>query len=323
MSSQGETGPAPSGARRTASAVVCAYTLDRWEILCEGIEALVGQTLKPTEIVVVIDHNPELLERARARFTAATVVANAGANGISSSRNTAIALAHGDIVVFLDDDAVAEPDWLDELTRPYDDPAVIGTGGTPVPRWQASRPDWLPVEFYWTIGCAYRGLPTELAPVRNPIGASMSFRRDVLDRVGGFSDGFGPTMSVPNPHGGGEEAEFGIRARREFPDGTVIHVPTARVEHWVPAVRGTWRYYRRRCWLEGRTKALLADSMGADSALESERVYVRRILPTGVLGGLGETLRGDLAGLRRAGAIVAGLGCTAAGYAWGRLRSTS
>lgn len=301
------------------SVIVCAYTSQRWEVLCEGIASIASQTKPALETILVIDHNPELLEQAHRRFPDVRVIPNNGKRGSSESRNSALELASGEILAFLDDDAVAGDTWLEEMIRPYGDPAVIGTGGMPVPRWDGATPRWLPVEFYWTIGCGYRGLPTDAAAIRNPIGAAMSFRRTVFDRIGGFSRGLGPNMATPNPHGGGEDTELGIRALRAFPSGTVLHVPAARVEHRVPAERTTLSYFCRRCWLEGRAKALLSGTVGTTDGLSSERTYTLRTLPTGILRGLSDSVHGDLTGLQRASGIVVGLALTVAGYLRGRL----
>jgi hypothetical protein len=302
------------------SVIVPAYTLQRWEVLCEGVASLAGQTKPALETILIIDHNPELLERARTQFPDVQVAPNAGKRGSSESKNTGVGLATGDILAFLDDDAIAAETWLEELIRPYDDLSVIGTCGMPTPRWEGGKtPQWLPLEFYWTIGCGYRGLPTEVARVRNPIGAAMSFRKAVFDQIGGFSIGFGPNMATPSPHGGGEETEFGIRALRAFPEGSLLHVPDARVEHQVPVERTRLRYFSRRCWLEGKTKALLSDKVGTVDGLSSERTYTLKTLPTGILHGLRDSVRGNFAGLQCAGAIVAGLAFTVAGYLWGRL----
>jgi glucosyl-dolichyl phosphate glucuronosyltransferase len=304
----------------SVTVIVCAYTLRRWDALKEGIDSIAHQTQPPIETILVIDHNPELLERARAAFPQVQVIASVDGRGISSSRNTGIEAADGEILAFLDDDAIADKNWLEELTRAYGDPEVIGTGGVPRPRWEeGSAPSWLPVEFYWTVGCGYRGLPEDVAPVRNPIGATMSFRRLAFDRIGGFSTALGPNMETPNPHGGGEETDFAIRALRALPGRKVMHVPSAGVEHVVPAARTRWSYFRTRCWLEGEAKALLTKRVGATDGLTSERAYTLEILPTGVLHGLRDSLRGDLSGLQRAGAILAGLAITAAGYLKARL----
>jgi glucosyl-dolichyl phosphate glucuronosyltransferase len=302
------------------SVIVCAYTSHRWEALREGIASIARQTQPAFETILVIDHNPELLELAQIAFPDIRVVSNEGERGASSSRNTAIEVAGGEIFAFLDDDAIADETWLYELTRPYSNPDVIGTGGMPRPKWESGRgPRWLPREFYWTVGCGYRGLPTKVAPVRNPIGATMSFRKLVFDRIGGFSTGLGPTMATPNPHGGGEETELAIRALRAFPCTAVLHMPDAGVEHVVPVARTKWNYFRSRCWLEGQAKALLTERVGSIDGLTSERTYTFKTLPTGVLHGLWDAVRGDFTGLQRAGAIVVGFAITAAGYLQARL----
>lgn len=301
----------------TVSVIVCAYTCRRWDVLREGIASVARQTQPALETILVIDHNPELLERARKTFPQARVVPNAGASGVSSSRNTGVGLARGRILAFLDDDAVADDNWLEELTRSYVDPLVIGTGGTPRPRWARGKvPRWMPIEFYWTVGCGYRGLPTEAAPVRNPIGATMAFRKEVFEQVGGFNLGLGRVRTTPL---GCEETELAIRARQAFPGSSLVHAPAAHVEHLVPVERMSWGYFRARCWLEGKSKALMTEEVGSADGLSAEREYTLKILPTGVLRGLRDAIRGDLSGLLRAGAIVAGLAITSGGYLRARL----
>ena len=162
------------------SVVICAYTEDRWDQICAAVHSVRAQSRPSAEIILVVDHNPALFERARASLTNVTVVVNEQASGLSGARNTGVARARGEIIAFLDDDAVAHEDWLKFLVDPYEDPRVAGVGGLTLPRWQTGRPAWLPEEFYWVIGCNYRGMAPSGAPVRNLIGANMSFRRDLV-----------------------------------------------------------------------------------------------------------------------------------------------
>jgi glycosyltransferase involved in cell wall biosynthesis len=266
----------------------------------------------------VVDHNDALLARARERLRGVRVVANAEARGMSGARNTGVGIARGEVVAFLDDDAVAAPDWVARIAAPYRDPQVLGVGGAIEPRWLAGPPGAFPPEFGWVVGCSYEGLPTVAQPVRNLIGANMSVRREVFDSVGGFRHGIGRVGRVP---AGCEETELCIRARQRRPGGVFIYEPTARVMHVVPPARTTWRYFCARCWAEGLSKAQVARARGAHDALASERAYVRRTLPRGVLRGLADARDGDLDGLARASGIVAGLGLTALGYVVGRLRA--
>jgi glycosyltransferase involved in cell wall biosynthesis len=313
--------PAPPGAEavaqtRTVSVIVCAFDDGRRALLEESLRAVLGQSRPPEELVLVVDHNYELERRMREAYPHVTVVANEGPQGLSQARNTGVRNSTGDIVVFLDDDACPEHDWLAQLVTGYDDPDVLGAGGLVLPRWETDRPSWQPVEFDWVVGCSYRGLPEAVAPIRNPIGANMSFRRSVLERTGDFVEGIGRVGKRPL---GCEETELSIRARELHRDGVILHVPSARVRHAVPAQRAHWGYFLSRCFAEGISKAKVARRRGADTALASERTYVTRTLPSGVALGLRQTLRGDLGGLGRASAIVIGLALTVAGYARGRL----
>jgi glycosyltransferase involved in cell wall biosynthesis len=299
------------------SVIVCTYTQRRWEALLEAIASVGHQTRAALETIVVIDHDPELFERAAATLRDARVIESTGERGLSGARNTGVTAAQGEIVAFLDDDAIADDTWLEELTRVYDDPDVIGAGGVARPRWEGgTAPRWLPREFYWTIGCSYRGLPTQSAPIRNPIGTNMSFRRAVFDRTRGFTTGIGRVGRTPL---GCEETELSIRARQAYPGGVVLHVPAARVEHAVPAERLSWRYFRSRCWAEGLSKALVTEEVGFTNALSSEWIYTLKTLPTGVVRGLSDGVHGDHTGYLRAGAIIGGFLVTAAGYLRGRL----
>ena len=294
---------------------ICAYTEDRWQRLAETIDAVFRQTTPAGQVILVVDHAPGLFERARGSFPALEVVANHGRRGLSGARNTAVELARGEIVAFCDDDAVPAPNWIETLTEPFEDPSTIGTGGVAVPRWESREPRWMPPAFLWVVGCTYRGVPQTRMEIRNPIGTNMAFRRSVLFRAGGFSEGIGRVGRVPV---GCEETEFSIRARSRC-GGRIVHVPESRVTHYVTADRATWRYFRRRCWSEGLSKALVRQRVGSQAALASERRYTVETLIPALARDLNEALHGRFRSLLRAGALAAGLAITSIGYASGVL----
>ncbi|WP_212648238.1 glycosyltransferase family 2 protein [Deinococcus hopiensis] len=298
------------------SVVICAYTEDRWAELQAAVASAQAQTQPPHEVIVVIDHNSALLGRARAAFAGCSVCPNAQQRGLSGARNTGVEAATGEVVAFLDDDAVAATDWLASLGAAYADPAVLGAGGFIAPNWEGGAPAWFPSEFLWVMGCSYTGLPGRAAPVRNVIGANMSCRRDVLNEVGGFRHGLGRVGVFPL---GGEETELCIRSAGRFPGGVWLYQPAAAVRHLVPRSRATGRYFLTRCFAEGLTKARVARLVGPGAALASERRYATQTLPLGVLRALGAALRGDGGGLLRAAAIVGGLLTVGAGYAAGQV----
>src|SRR5580693_6092066 len=118
------------------SVVICAYTEDRWDHIGAALDSVRQQSLPSAEIILVIDHNRALYERAIAAMPDVTVVENESARGLSGARNTGAAQAKGEILAFLDDDATAHEDWLKFLADAYENPSVIGVGGLTVPRWQ-------------------------------------------------------------------------------------------------------------------------------------------------------------------------------------------
>ncbi len=301
----------------TVSVVMCAYTEERWGLLAAALDSVLDQSRPATETFLVIDHNPALFGRARAAFPEVRVIKNSGSQGLSDARNSGVAAATGDVVAFLDDDAVAAPDWLERLTAPYDEPNVVAVGGRAVPAWEAYKPEWFPEEFNWVVGCTYTGHRSDPGPVRNVIGCNMSLRRNVIESAGGFRSELGRIGTRPV---GDEETELSIRAARNRANAVVWYEPTAVVSHFVPSERTSWTYFRRRCVAEGESKALLTELVGAGDALASERSYALRVLPRGILAGIRQTLTDwDPAGLARAVTIAVGLTLTATGYLRGRV----
>ncbi|MFP5069245.1 glycosyltransferase family 2 protein [Pseudonocardia nantongensis] len=315
----------------TATVVVCVYTEKRWFDIKAAVESVAAQSAgpdgtAPLETIVVVDHNDRLLERAEREFGpgGVVVVPNDRTQGLSGARNTAVDLASGEVVVFLDDDAAARPGWLSALLAPYEDPDVIGVGGIAHPKWPDGRPRTLPGaapgdtdatgELDWVVGCTYTGQPVERAEMRNLMGCNMSLRAEVFKRVGGFAEGMGRIGKNPL---GCEETELCIRARQAYvADGRsprILFEPEAAVDHRVSDDRVSWRYLLRRGWAEGISKAAVSKVVGTGDSLSAEGSYARKVLPAGVLREARDRNPASAA------AIVACFGVTAAGYVRGRL----
>ncbi|MFB9516914.1 glycosyltransferase family 2 protein [Streptomyces purpureus] len=304
--------------------VICVYTEERWEDILAAVDSVRHQSRPALETLLVVDHNAALLDRLARHYERerdrkeVRVLANAGPRGLSAGRNTGIAAARGDIVAFLDDDAVAERDWLRHFDEGYDDPRVMAVGGRTVPAWASGRrPVWFPEEFDWIVGCTYRGLPPGRVRVRNVLGGNASFRRAAFDAAGGFATGIG--RDGDRRPLGCEETELCIRLTAALPDAVLLIDDRAVIHHKVPAARERFGYFRTRAYAEGLSKALVARSVGAGKGLESERRYTTRVLPAGVVRGLYDALLGRPGGAGRAGAIVTGVAVAAGGYLRGSL----
>ena len=296
------------------SVVIATYTERRWDELVLAVDSVLRQEPPADEILVIVDYNDALLDRVRAELDVRTM-GNRHEKGLNGVRNTAIQAAQGDLIIYMDDDAQAQPGWLAGMVALLDMPKASGGGGKALPDWEVKRPRWFPDEMLWMVGAWYKGHPDTLTEVRNVFGCSCIFRKDALQQVGGFRTDLGRTASsLPISC---EDTELCIRLRREV--GPIYFAPEAVVHHKVHAFRTKPGYVVKRAYAEGLSKAMVAAYVGQDSALETERAYVSRTLPRGVLRGIGDAFRGDLAGLGRAATIIVGLAVTGVGYAVGRV----
>lgn len=295
----------------SVSVVICAYTLDRWDQLVKAMDSVSVQ--QPAhETILVVDHNRALFDRAVLRWPDAVVIENSGSRGLSAGRNSALEVATGSVVAFLDDDAVADPGWLESLAVPFADADVVAVGGSAEPIWPGEAPAVLPEELLWIVGCSYRGLPVVPGPIRNVMGCSMAFRREPLMAIGGFNPDTGRVGKLPI---GCEETEVCIQLSQADPSRVILYAPTARVRHHVSADRVRMKYVLHRSWCEGLSKAAISRTVGRRDALATESAYATRVLPAGVW----RELRRGPRGVVPATAIILSVAAAAAGYARGRV----
>jgi glucosyl-dolichyl phosphate glucuronosyltransferase len=314
----------PGAGPPRVAVVICAYTLKRWALTRRAVESARAQTAPVERVVLCIDNNDELLARAREEWAAVEgtpveVIANRSAEhlegigahqaahgtarrfGAGGARNTAWESVDADVIAFIDDDAEARPDWIEELLRVFEDPKVVAVGGPPLPDYETERPDWYPANFDWVFGCAYEGLPTETGPLRHLIGANMAVRRDALAAVGGF---LGSDF---------DDLNLCLRLAERYGTESIYYAPRAIVHHHVPAERVTWRYFWRRCYFVNREKVGVLRQVGSASNLVAEREFVRRALTRQAAADLRRAAAGEPEALRTLGAMVTGIALAGAG----------
>jgi GT2 family glycosyltransferase len=304
----------------SVAVVVCAYTLDRIDDLTASLDAIHGQSRLPDEVVCVVDHNDLLHERVNELAVARgwhglQITANTSTQGLSGARNIGVSATNSDLVVFIDDDATADVDWLRELIEAFVDVDVAGAGGRIDPVWPELRPSWFPPHLDWTIGCSIPTLPAAGGPIRNMYGASAAFRRSALDQAGGFPTELG---RVGANGAGCEETEVCIKIRQQSPQSFIVYAPKSLVAHRVTAERASVGYVLRRCRAEGRSKARLARRVGASDATGDERGYAVVILRA-VVRDLATSIRHP-SRVARAAVLVGGLWSASLSYLLERVR---
>lgn len=259
-------------ALKEVSVIVSAYSRDSLDQVLKCIRSLTRQSLLPKEIILVLDPDQKLVDFYKSRLLGYAKVVVSEGFGVSLARNAGVKNAKAEVVAFIDDDAFAKKDWLEKLVQNYDDPCVIGVGGSIRPLWGGNRPVWFPEELNWIVGCSYRGLPECKANVRNPIGCNMSFRKSVFEKVGYFRSDIGRFGKKPL---GSEEMELSIRILEKIPNSKIVYEPSAVVYHKVDKSRATPKYLLKRSFYEGLSKALVASSkQNSSTTLSTEKQYL-------------------------------------------------
>jgi glycosyltransferase involved in cell wall biosynthesis len=251
------------------SVVVCTYSLDMYDDFCEATESVLSQTYGDLETVIVVDGNDELAERVNEDYggrDGVLIHANDKNVGLLKSRNTGAEVATGDVVAFIDDDAVADERWVEELVRAYEENDVEAAGGRMTPIWAAGKPSFLPEEFYWLVGVTHRGFGDE-GEVRNTFGSNISFRREVFLELGGFDTDIGGRKGDKNLQGG--ETELCARLRSEL-GGTVYYNPDAKVGHKVFEYRTRLVWLLKRAFWQGYSKRAMEVLVPESGDEESE-----------------------------------------------------
>ncbi len=333
------------------SVIICAYTTDRLKDIHEAVNSVQAQTLEPGEVIIAVDHNEELYQELTETYGDSAnlnesqpipikLVLNTSTYGLSETRNVGIRAATGDIVAFIDDDAVAENDWLENLVKPFlsqpepetnrgstnlltsanlskSQRKVVAVGGRAIPRWHnGRRPSWFPEELDWIVGCTYKGLPLKGEEIRNVPGDNMAFGKEIFYTVGFFRSELGRTGKTK---GVAEEPELCLRIKQGMPDSLILHKPEAIIHHKIPSWRLSLEYLIQRSYDEGLCKSLVKSlsSTSFSKSLSTESSYLRYLLLKSMPERLKHFYKRD--SLSQAGVIMLSIAATGLGYLVGEL----
>jgi len=300
------------------SVIICTYSMDRYTIFAECVESILQQSYDPIEIVLVVDGNPEVFSRVRSEFgdhDTVIVHNNSENRGISYSRTKGAELASGEIVAFIDDDGVAEPDWIEHHVAAYQKTDAIAVGGYVTPDWVTEKPAFFPEEFYWLVGCTERGFAEAGEEIRNGYGSNVSYRREVFLDVGGYDVNTG---RKGDKHIQAHEAPVGIRIREAYGQG-VLYVEDAIVHHKLFDYRGEFQWLVFRSFWQGFSKRVMELLYPGAQGNESEflkNLFIRHLPARTRKAVFGRSL----SQVKQIVAILVFTGAVGLGYLYGLMR---
>jgi GT2 family glycosyltransferase len=292
---------------------VIVITLNRPDYVRQCLEALERQEPRPDQIIVVDSSKDDLTANMVANFPGVLYLRNDNGFGrMTTSRNIALKHSTGEIIAFVDDDAFAHAGWLAGLVAAYTSPEIGAVGGRAlnnVPGEETQGVDRIGrLTKYGNLESNFAADPGKTIEVDHIIGCNMSFRREVLARLGGFREDF------PGISGVSEDSDMSLRVRKL--GYTILFTPAAVVDH-VSAPQAVGKRFDARYAYNGTRNRMVM--LISNFGLFSNYVIgcIGFILWNGVYG-----LRRFVRGFRPGFVAVTHLGASLAGMAAGMVLGT-
>ena len=255
------------------SVIICTY--NRKKYIYDVLKSIAENVFSHENYeLLVIDNNssddtPQECKRFHADFPDVVYRYYIEPNqGLSHARNRGIAEATGDIIVFMDDDATAEPGYLEEMRAFFaQTPDAAAGGGRIYPRFESRRPRWMSHFLLPLTSSIDLGNKVKVFTRRQfPIGANMAVRSSIFAKYGLFNPDLG---RKGNSMDGAEEKDFFYRltAAKE----KIYYVPGAIVHHYVPDRRLTFDFFRRQAVSIGKSERIRSKNI-------SKTEYVKSII---------------------------------------------
>ena len=212
--------------------------------------------------------------------------------GLLSGRHRGAKEAKGDILVFIDDDIIASPDWLQAIHDSFSNSDVHIVGGKCLPKYEIEPPYW--TDYLWTITdtykmCGYYSLIDQGNNIKETdpnfiFGLNFSIRKNTLFELGGFHPDCIPKQ-YQRFQGDGET---GLTMKLKAKELKALYNPKALLHHWVTKERMTFEYIEKRMFYQGVCKSYADirksnlntnyEALNKNSSYEPEKVSLNRKL---------------------------------------------
>jgi glucosyl-dolichyl phosphate glucuronosyltransferase len=244
---------------------VVIVTYNRAKDVNDAVNSLLNQSAKPLEIIVIDDGSTPPVKLGF-RSDRLRLIRFDQEIGISSARNFGVKTAQGDYIAFIDDDAIADYHWLEELRMGFETAQIVG--GQVKPLYLVPPPDWWTQEVFGAIA-GVGNLSSE-----GIFGCNMAMKADVFKTVGLFNPDLGRKKGKLLSC---EENDFFDRAKRK---GVIFKIVRAAVvNHKVPAKRMTLRYILRWSYYNGKSQRIYQEFSPLKTCFQIIQVVVGIVFP--------------------------------------------
>jgi glycosyltransferase involved in cell wall biosynthesis len=225
-------------------------------MLRKSLESVLHQSLVKSDYEIVVvdnastDNTAEVIKEFEAKYSPSIIIpVYEPRQGLAYARNTGCERATCRYLAFIDDDCLAEADWLHVLLDSYEriQPSPIGVGGIVTPIYDDRRPKWFKESYE---SDTWGNQPRFLEEGESFTGCNMSFRKEVISKRGGFNVELG---MVGENLALAEETELFRRIwATEGKDSALYYTPRAVVRHDIDPHKMTVSYQLKRFYTSGR-----------------------------------------------------------------------
>jgi glycosyltransferase involved in cell wall biosynthesis len=232
----------------TLSIIICSY--NRASYISDALTSLYGQSsgLDDFEVIIVDNNSTDNTKEVYAQWRHTNTngqftFISEMQQGASFARNTGAAIAKGEWVCFMDDDAVATTDYVKNIIKHIQDqPFIVGFGGRIIPKYIPAEPKWMSYYVSSLVG-NFDYAPTACAfeNGKYPLESNMIVKKSVYDQIGGFNVNLPGVVGTLRIGGEGKELFYKIIALGHI----IYYDPAICVHHVVEVKKLTPEYMYR------------------------------------------------------------------------------
>lgn len=247
------------------SCVICTYNRERY--IADAIESLVNQTLEKSHYeIIIVDNNSKdntasicnnlLLKHGETCNIKYVVETN---QGLSYARNRGIDESLGSLICYIDDDAIAESDFLKNIVAFFEDnPNAAGVGGKILPKYVHGKPNWMSYYMEGLVSKVDNGEKVfQYNGKKFPIGCNMTYQKKLLLEIGKFDTDLG--RKGDSGEASEEKDVFLKLFSKSYP---IYYLPNAVVAHVIENTRLEYNYIKKISAGIGRSEHLRTSKKG-------------------------------------------------------------
>lgn len=246
------------------SLIICTY--NRAKFIGDALESLCNQSLprERFEVIIVNNNSTDGTEEVCLNFIKTHPELDCKyvvetSQGLSFARNRGLRESKFEIITYIDDDAFAKPDFLEQIADYFNEnPQTAGVGGKVIPRYETAEPAWMNKWLYGFVTKVDHGDNIKkFSGNHYPAGCNMTYRKDLLEKAGGFNTKLKWRA----------DDKFIYFKIKEFSD-KIIYLPTAVVEHQIDADRTTDENFYRLSRKFGSEESIRVKDIGTMAFLK-------------------------------------------------------